>query len=715
MSQKPDLEATLAQPHPLTGYQPVPLPSTSDVEELLHRVGCLRRLISPNLRRGTAQLEALSRLEKAQTSPSTSPASPEAALCETVLAVQPHLAAGRQHAGTGSTLQQTLRQLLVRRHPSATRVSRPPRRSAATPAAPPRPFSVQHPPPQVTEAEVDAYLRALSAADRKTLFNEFELTHVDGFDLISDGDGAGEGGDAAGDSAAPLPPAVMTELRQPTTGSFSDASSTASPNDSLPAVVVESIASRGSATPRSAIPPPCMVEVEYTGGNWLNAESTTSRAHAAPSDEGNGDPDVQSFGRFSRKVLADGERRLQEQQRHPADGEFDPHLPLPPPASPATEAAQTGAREGGASDAAHADLASSPPAQATRSDGQEAAVLEQAKTAFLRHRARDILMCNRVREADVEGITATVYGAARQEVRTAAASLSPALERLQVLLTEADTLLGGLTNMERGAIGNHVTDPAQFLLVPRYRAACSNLTCHAPFSAIVTRVVCGRCGQVYCPSCCRKRGVGPTIRTDGQAVSLGWEPLCDTCWRVCADSQRRIITERRLRRQLKDRDTTEEGSETAAPGRSTVTSGTTTAATTAAEVGLREDSEPPPAIENMTVKEAVLFGAYCDERKRLDDGFSPFYVITGQEDGATFWDILAYRFATAQSAVRSGWQGAGKLAVDAVNGASKLAVRRYRVSGENRSATPSPSGAEERVTTTELSARSATPPSPREP
>lgn len=418
---------------------------------------------------------------------------------------------------------------------------------------------------------------------------------------------------------------------------------------------------------------------------------------------------------------------------------------------------------------------------------QRDAEQEQQWTAFLRQRVRDSLVANRALAREGDRLAAALLSGAHTHLLAATAPCLTALERLTVLAQESAVLLGALEAIDRAAVAERVADPAQFLLVPRFRAACARLSCNAAFSALVPREGCRRCGQTFCPKCCRDRGLGPPVTvavTAGtgaggggqreELVSLGWEPLCRQCFAVCEESQCAVAEAKRRRLLLPPPPPATSSSDTPVPV--PVTAAAATAGRPAAQdhqavygaerdglaaaaaltgnngtwrnpfsegeddnaessgdrtvpclarLATDDNANPPisssgvvhtprggatiaslptttaglddaavsdssnggwasslslPAgldLNNLSIKEVVLFGAYCGESRALSDGLPPFYVASADADHtAAFWDVLTYRVARMRGSLLAGYQRVGTGAQRVIAAAAAKASRR---------------------------------------
>ncbi|KPI90121.1 hypothetical protein ABL78_0766 [Leptomonas seymouri] len=630
------------------------------------------------------------------------------------------------------------------------------------------PFTIQQPPPTVTEAEITQYIKKLSKADLKALQNEYELSFVDGFDYmrtVEDGAEAAtpvasrivhfssEAADATADCAAaagagdeagdltkqlhPVSASLTTRAKElfesegtavkPLTvkpdGRIAESCAAAPPAASsqihaafsleqmTPSAVAshERRGSSSSASPYSGLRARPLatedadanerytVEIEYDANHFL--PSVTQRAlrdsagsaimivpgthHASKVDatnqavessmmapplqsdsDGEADKagaDIQSFTTFSRMVLADEGRRLMSQraktessvsagesQAASAVGYHEGQTlegsagtdVLPPQTQPALPTALT----------PRAAPASTVPVKVMNSTDSVS-----TRDAFVRKRVHDILLANRVRATDAAVLGAAFFEKLDIAWNGAANQTMPVLQKLDDMICEASALLQTLEVMNHQAYRDRVMDPAQFLCVPRYSATCAAPDCHAAFTTTVTRVMCGRCGQIFCPSCCAERGLGPDIVCDGQQYSLGWEPLCRLCFQMCRSSQRKVVEARHQHLRI------EAVSSYHVPE--------------AGDGG--EDTARCASTESLTLKQAVLFGADCNEKRCLSDGLSPFYVMDRTEnENVELWDVLRYQYAKTQGSLRRGWQSAGGMAARAMQSAAQIVKKR---------------------------------------
>ncbi|KAG5470276.1 hypothetical protein LSCM4_02971 [Leishmania orientalis] len=558
-------------------------------------------------------------------------------------------------------------------------------------------------------AKVVRALSDMSATSRATALFEGDVVTLDALQAAAAG-GCGRSGASSAHflalDAAPLmpsadeqaPPVISLEEMLPSTIATSvsargeAASNGAADLSSSPRLANISVA----ATSASDVTAGCTVELEYRTDHWIPSSArralqgdsgssitvTTAATHADTVDAGRADggmlpasedavpasttesdedeDEIRSFTTFSRMVLAKEARRRRSQQEEKAS----PHPTAPQQPRVAPKGTTTGARAHSKTDLPRAmerPVAPAAPApSAFPSSPQSMAAAKPDPTlernAFVRMRVRDILLANRVRAMDTSVLGAAFFAKMDTAWNAAADRNTPVLQRLDELVSESSALLHTLEVMDRQAYRERVMDPAQYLCVPRYSVACAAADCHTPFSATVTRVMCGRCGQFFCPKCCAERGVGPDVKCEGRRYSLGWEPLCRVCYQMCRDSQQRIAEERNHVLMITNHSSDGRHIEWAAG---------------------EERIAHHGSGEELSLKQAVLFGAYCDEHRCLSDGLPPFYVIyRSASETANFWDILGYHLAKTQGTLRRGWQNAGNLATQAVSSAAHLMSRR---------------------------------------
>ncbi|KAG5496347.1 hypothetical protein JKF63_02649 [Porcisia hertigi] len=542
-------------------------------------------------------------------------------------------------------------------------------------------FTVLKPPPTITEAEIDCAVRRLTPKELQALHAEYELTCIDDFVYLNS-DGDGESSATTGDEVAP-PPAPASHV---------GATKIDAVDSPQPVVTVSALNNNASESPTG-----CTVEVGYaiddgmtSSQHWalleaeknpvtkaaaatcedtlpsITLESRLSWADekvAAASTTGSDDDEdeVRSFTTFSRMALAN--ESFLRRSRH-AEGVGSMFLKTlgrvqaEPNGWTATAGAHRDADPTQVKKMSEAAAASAPSRDFSPPHAAAAENLDptSGRSSFVRTRVRDVLLANQVRAKDKSVLCDAFVAKMDAALSAAAGQTTPVLERLHELLCESRALLRVLDVMDHQAYRERVKDPSQYLCIPRYSVACQALDCHTPFSATVTRVTCGRCGQFFCPSCCAERGLGPDVKCGGQRYSLGWEPICRLCFQMCYDSQRRVSEERKHVLMIESRPS---------GGRDA-----------GGDANTRENSNHTTAAE-LNLKQAVLFGAYCDESHCLSDGLPPFYVIhCNDSETVDFWDILGYHFAKARGSLRRSWQNAGNLAAQAVNGAAQMMSRR---------------------------------------
>ncbi|AIO01185.1 hypothetical protein LPMP_323000 [Leishmania panamensis] len=548
----------------------------------------------------------------------------------------------------------------------------------------------------------------MSATSRATALFEGNTVTVKAFrDTVSDGGSGSDGSSAHFLTPGVAPPMPSADTQTPAVISLEKIP---------PSMIAAAAAARGEATNDDAsdpssrlaatfsvaannpsdLPSGCTVELEYTADHWIPnstrralqedsggaitvttattnmdtipavtvecsaapaAESTSASTKGSDEDE----DEIRSFTTFSRIVLANHARRLQSRQ---AEEEASPHPTAPQQSLTVQEGRRTGEKAQCATGLPQTEkrpaAAAAPVSSTTALSSHPVATTKpdvaRERNAFVRMRVRDVLLANRVRVMDTSVLGAAFFEKMETTWSAAADKTTPILQRLDALLCESSALLHTLEVMDHQAYRERVMDPTQYLCVPRYSVACAAADCHTLFSTTVTRVMCGRCGQFFCPKCSAERGVGPDVKCDGQRYSLGWEPLCRVCYQMCRDSQQRIVEERNNVLMITNQ-----------PFNGVQTG----------EAAGEERNAHHASAGEMNLKQAVLFGAYCDEHRCLSDGLPPFYVIhRSASETVHFWDILGYHFAKTQGTLRRGWQNAGHLAAQAMNSAAQMMSRR---------------------------------------
>ncbi|CAJ1991836.1 hypothetical protein conserved [Leishmania donovani] len=562
------------------------------------------------------------------------------------------------------------------------------------------------PPPA---AKATAALADMSATSRATALFEGNTVTVDALRATVGGGGCGSGASSShflASDADPLmpsddaqtPPVISLEEMSPSSIAAVAAARGEATNDDASGPSSSRLAATFSAAANSAsdLPAGCTVELEYRTDHWIPSSTrralqgeagasitvTTAAMHtgtmhamnmecsaapaaenaAASTTESDEDEDeIRSFTTFSRMALANHARRLGSRQ---AEEGASPHPTALQRAWTVHESKTTGTeayRDADTPRVTNRPVASATTAPSTtplssQPGGTAKADLARERNAFVRMRVRDVLLANRVRAMDTSVLGAAFFAKMDTAWNAAADQTTPVLQRLDELLCESSALLHTLEVMDHQAYRERVMDPTQYLCVPRYSVSCAVADCHTPFSATVTRVMCGRCGQFFCPKCCAERGVGPDVKCEGQRYSLGWEPLCRVCYQMCRESQQRVVEERNHVLMI-----TNQPSNGGHAG----------------EAADEERNACHAAAGELSLKQAVLFGAYCDEHRCLSDGLPPFYVIQrSANETVSFWDILGYHFAKTQGTLRRGWQNAGNLATQAVNSAAQMMSRR---------------------------------------
>ncbi|KAG5470692.1 hypothetical protein LSCM1_01938 [Leishmania martiniquensis] len=453
---------------------------------------------------------------------------------------------------------------------------------------------------------------------------------------------------AATNKASGLPTGCTVELEYRTDHWIPSSARQALQGDSGATITVTSATTHTGAT-----------DAVKAGGSPLPPGENAVPASTTESDED--EDEIRSFTTFSRMVLAKEARRRRSRQEE----EKRSRHPMAPPQPRMTPGSKTMSAEAhtmaGPPQTKKRAVAPTAPAPSASSSSPQSVVTSRPpptleRNAFVRMRVRDLLLANRVRAMDASMLGTAFFAKTKAAWKAAADENMPALQRLNDLVSESSALLHTLEVMDRQAYRERVMDPAQYLCVPRYSVACAAADCHTPFSATVTRVMCGRCGQLFCPKCCAERGLGPDVKCEGQRYSLGWEPLCRVCYQMCRDSQQRIVEARHNVLMITNHSS----------------SGRHTEGTAGEERNAQHTSG-----EELSLKQAVLFGAYCDEHRCLSDGLPPFYVMyRSASETVNFWDILSYHLAKTQGTLRRGWQNAGSLATQAVSSAAHLMSRR---------------------------------------
>lgn len=731
-SSSPLIRALKAE-HPLRAFQPAPAPLAADAEGLHARIASCLSVGRPVVTKDTP--EAVAHLEKL------------AADAKAVLDAIQQLkrksttpVAGEKRSSMDAMSAEAEVAHFVKRYVNPCRGGR---------------YSALRPPPTVSEDEVNRAVAALTAEERKTLEGEFELTCLGDFEWVSDPDdpfaavaavspslalpaaAPGEAHGAEGSSSLPpgftltpqldsadsllrqcqaLTSAAPTERGGNAVGFVLEAMPTA--EDDQDSDDIDSYQDSEENTFNQPRLPPtgaCTVEVEYTMDRWaLDAQLSPALSHDSGDASGNGftvppfvpkptskavDGDQEangevplSFDKFSRLVLQQHEEEaIARLPASPADAV--PQPPAQPPAQPAAQpVAQPAATTAVSATSAPSTAAEAQPTRQRRR-------IERQRAAFLRQRVRDVLMANKVEAREHDRLALGILVDAHKDLQAAAQTVQPVVERLAVLAKESEVLLSALDNLERSALSERLADRSQFLLVPRFRTTCNNLKCNRFFSPLVPRMSCGRCGQIFCLQCCQDRGLGPSVVCSGQNVSLGWEPLCRTCFTLCEESQRKVAAERRRRRLLGSADQqTQPTQPVPAPEQPPRRDGGDQRMPQVIfESDITDDDEvreseeevakqrpcdtgspggpagipsPSVGVDQLSVKEAVLFGAYCGETRELSDGLPPFYVASSADETAAFWDVLTYRFSKLKGALLAQYQLTSLAAQRAVVGAA---------------------------------------------
>ncbi|CCW60359.1 unnamed protein product [Phytomonas sp. EM1] len=277
---------------------------------------------------------------------------------------------------------------------------------------------------------------------------------------------------------------------------------------------------------------------------------------------------------------------------------------------------------------------------------------------------RNILLLNKVRERDELGLRHMIYREAQQEITAVIAQFTPTIEQLLVLLKEVNAILPAFNSLERSALSDHIENPANFLLIPRYTLRCADFTCGTTFSTTVMRIRCGRCGQVYCPQCCRERGLGPDVCLGNQRVSLGWEPICVSCWNVCKARQK--IDQERSRQRLITRSVDGDKFRVLFSMSSSICKGNSDPVV----LGDNKLNSLQCNSQNTTNRVAEQSPGAFGSHERLEDGFAVFHVIAGVDSHVGLSDSWTYRIAKIRGSLQCLWQSTGILASKIVTNAA---------------------------------------------
>lgn len=523
-----------------------------------------------------------------------------------------------------------------------------------TPQHTPKYGATCHRPPQVLEAEVEATVCSLTAAQRASLEEEFTVQE-DGFELLSEED-------EVRDSAPQTPrgqtaTVVKAETRrpeEPTLGATEPTTTVATPPLSENQSPVDSpLVPAGEGDSSSLLP--CTVTVEYmrvwpatppaiTVGPILEAAPVSADTSS-----------TQSFEAFSRMVLQRGPcggsvGPLEDESltfpRHSRTESADTNLP-----SPVTAATQEALE-------ARTESVAVVPKAAQMAAASAAQRRTKAVQHFIRERVRSVLLANAVRKEVEERLTAQVHAEAARCIASVASFSADALNDLLQVTQALEELLHSLQQLERREVISRVGDCTQYLCVPRHATRCASLSCSVRFCATIKQVQCGRCGQYYCPPCTTECGVGPPVATQDGFVQLGWESLCRTCWQTCEQHQRQIAGQ--LQRETFFTATAPNHS----PRRSSAE--------------CTEEVMGGDGLAPMTLREAVLFGAYCEDHRSLRDGLAPFYVVVADGAHNSFWEVLSYRYAQLTGRFFCGLQSAGETGSKALLLAKQLAISAAR-------------------------------------
>ncbi|RNF10962.1 putative zinc finger protein [Trypanosoma rangeli] len=160
---------------------------------------------------------------------------------------------------------------------------------------------------------------------------------------------------------------------------------------------------------------------------------------------------------------------------------------------------------------------------------------------YIRDRVRMMLLANRVTK-DVEGdIIGAVLGAAEEVMQERERGLQLLLERRTESLRKAVQVAQMLQVLHRQAIGEYVKDPYLMQTWQRNEAAQVCQRCQRRFNLFVMRHHCRRCGLIFCQRCSSYAGILPDRKAE-QYVASSWLRLCQDCYEICCEYQKRLIT-----------------------------------------------------------------------------------------------------------------------------------------------------------------------------
>ncbi|CCW67750.1 unnamed protein product [Phytomonas sp. Hart1] len=286
-------------------------------------------------------------------------------------------------------------------------------------------------------------------------------------------------------------------------------------------------------------------------------------------------------------------------------------------------------------------------------------------TDLLSEYVRNVLLLSKARERDELSLRRTIYKESEQEIAAVIAQCVPAMEQLLVLLKEVNSILPALNSLERSALSEHIEDPANFLLIPRHTLRCADFTCGAAFSTTVMRVRCGRCGQVFCPQCCQECGLGPDVCCGDQRVSLGWEPICSSCWRVCKEHQI-IFHQKHLHQCLIKSSGHVDKCRVSSAVFSSIYEWSGNPDVLGHDTISSSQSSSRSTTDGAVKQSPVEFSI----DKRLEDGFAAFYVVTGLSELMGLNDSWTYRVAKMRGSLQCLWQRTGILARKVITNAA---------------------------------------------
>ncbi|ESL05617.1 hypothetical protein TRSC58_06727 [Trypanosoma rangeli SC58] len=160
---------------------------------------------------------------------------------------------------------------------------------------------------------------------------------------------------------------------------------------------------------------------------------------------------------------------------------------------------------------------------------------------YIRDRVRMMLLANRVAKDVERDIIDAVLGAAEEVRQARERGLQLLLERQTGSLQKAAQVAQTLQALHRRALGEYVQNPYRMQTWQRNNAAQMCHKCRRSFNLFVMRHHCRRCGLIFCQHCSSYAGILPDRKAE-RYVASDWLRLCQDCYEICCEYQRRVVT-----------------------------------------------------------------------------------------------------------------------------------------------------------------------------